>query len=196
MSGPPIHPNTVTAARLPLAPVAVVCMMHGSVAGLIGAAVLALLLELSDIADGWLARRYEVVSDFGKLFDPFSDAFCRFTLFMGLYAIGQADLWMVLAIYYRDSTVAFLRTIAATQHVVISARQSGKFKAIVQGVGTQVCFLALMLAAIYPEHAALLTPVPWWTMFVITVVTMYSLVDYLSANRHIFTAAWASDRAR
>ena len=47
-----------------------------------------------------LMRRYDVVSDFGKLFDPFSDAFCRFTLFLGLYAIGVADLWMILAIFY------------------------------------------------------------------------------------------------
>jgi CDP-diacylglycerol--glycerol-3-phosphate 3-phosphatidyltransferase len=196
MSQPPIHPNTLTAMRLPLAPLAVACMMHGSLAGLFAAAALALLLEVTDIADGWIARRYEVVSDFGKLFDPFSDAFCRFTLFMGLYAIGQADLWMVLAIYYRDSTVAFLRTIAATQRIVISARQSGKFKAVVQAIGTQVCFLALVAPALRPELQATLAPVPWWTMLLVTLVTLYSLVDYLSANRHIFAVAWASDRAR
>jgi CDP-diacylglycerol--glycerol-3-phosphate 3-phosphatidyltransferase len=163
---------------------------------LVGAACLALLLEITDIADGWIARRYEVVTDFGKLFDPFSDAFCRFTLFMGLYAIDQADLWMVLAIYYRDSSVAFLRTVAATQHIVIAARRSGKVKAIVQGVGTQVCFLSLMGAAVRPDLAPTLQPVPWWTMFFITMVTMYSLVDYLGANRHILAKSWSASSSK
>ena len=192
MSGPPIHPNLITAMRLPLAPIAVVCLSTGSVWGLVAAAVLALALEITDIADGWMARRYEVVSDFGKLFDPFSDAFCRFTLFMGLYAIDQADLWMVLAIYYRDSSVAFLRTVAATQRIVIAARRSGKLKAVVQGVGTQVCFLSLMGAALWPAHAPTLVAVPWWTMLIITLVTLYSLVDYIGANRHIFAKAWSA----
>jgi CDP-diacylglycerol--glycerol-3-phosphate 3-phosphatidyltransferase len=192
MSGPPIHPNLITAMRLPLAPVAVLCLTTETVWGLVASAILAMALEITDIADGWIARRYEVVSDFGKLFDPFSDAFCRFTLFVGLYAIGQADLWMILAIYYRDSSVAFLRTVAATQHIVIAARRSGKFKAVVQGLGTQVCFVALMGAALWPEHAATLRLVPWWTMLFITIVTLYSLVDYLGANRHIFAKAWSS----
>lgn len=196
MSGPPIHPNLITAMRLPLAPLAVYCLTLESVPGLVGAACLALLLEITDIADGWIARRYEVVTDFGKLFDPFSDAFCRFTLFMGLYAIDQADLWMVLAIYYRDSSVAFLRTVAATQHIVIAARRSGKVKAIVQGVGTQVCFLSLMGAAVRPDLAPTLQPVPWWTMFFITMVTMYSLVDYLGANRHILAKSWSASSSK
>jgi CDP-diacylglycerol--glycerol-3-phosphate 3-phosphatidyltransferase len=194
MSGPPIHPNTVTAARLPLAPLAVVFLLQGTVTGYLIAAVIALALEATDILDGWIARKYEVVSDFGKLFDPFSDAFCRFTLFMGLYAIGQADLWMILAIYYRDSSVAFLRTIAATQRIVIAARVSGKVKAIVQGVGTQICFIALVMAALYPENAEAYAQVPWWTMLIITMVTLYSQVDYFWYNRHIMQAAWSSDR--
>lgn len=187
---PPIAPNTLTAARLPLAPLAVWCMTWGTPSGYILAAVLALLLEATDIADGWIARSYSAVSDFGKLFDPFADAVCRFSLFLGLYAIDQASLWMILAIFYRDSSVAFLRSIAATRQVVISARKSGKIKAIVQGVGTQVCFLALVAAPFYPAFE----PVPWWSMLVITVVTMASLVDYMHGNRTILLDAWHDRR--
>ncbi|MCB9665482.1 MAG: CDP-alcohol phosphatidyltransferase family protein [Alphaproteobacteria bacterium] len=192
---PPIHPNVLTAARLPLAPAAVAFLvLVGGTSGVLAAAVLALVLEITDLADGWIARRYGVVSDFGKLFDPFSDAFSRFTLFMGVYAIGHASLWMVLAIYYRDSTVAFIRSIAATRHVVVAARPSGKLKAVVQGVGTQVVFLALVLHETLPEHAGLLSAVPWWTMLVITLVTLASLVDYLAGNLDILRGAWLDDR--
>ena len=190
----PIKPNTLTALRLPLAPIAVYFLTRGTTEGIIVAAVLALLLEVTDVADGWLARKYGEVSDFGKLFDPFADAFSRYTLFLGVMAIGQANVWMLLAIFYRDSTIAFLRSIAATRGVVLAARQSGKIKAVVQGIGTQVIFLSLVLARMMPD-AAWLNEVPWWTMMIITIVTLLSLVDYLYGNRSILQAAWNNESA-
>lgn len=192
-AAPPIHPNTLTAARLPLAPLAVLLLVTGTTWGVVGAALLAIALEVTDVADGWIARRYGVVSDFGKLFDPFSDAFSRFTLFLGIYAIGHADLWMVLAIYYRDSSIAFLRSIAAIRGVVIAARQSGKLKAIVQAVGTQIVFLSLVAAAVLPAWAEALQPIPWWTMCAVTVFTVGSWVDYMAGNRELLASAWAHD---
>jgi CDP-diacylglycerol--glycerol-3-phosphate 3-phosphatidyltransferase len=186
---PPIHPNTITAIRLPLAPIAVGFMWLEEPWAYGVAAVLALALELTDLADGWMARRYGVVSNFGKLFDPFSDAFCRFTLFLGLMAIGVADLWMILVIFYRDSSISFLRTVAAVRNVVLAARPSGKLKAVVQGVGTQVVFVALVLAAYRPD-VPVLTHIPWWTMLAITLVTGASFVDYFWGNRALLRDAW------
>jgi CDP-diacylglycerol--glycerol-3-phosphate 3-phosphatidyltransferase len=185
----PIHPNLVTALRLPLAPIAVGFMVVQTPWAYAVAAALALLLELTDFLDGWMARRYDVVSDFGKLFDPFSDAFCRFTLFLGLYAIGVADLWMILVIFYRDSSISFFRSVAGVRNVVLAARPSGKFKAVAQGVGTQVIFLALFVIAWFPE-LQWLAPVPWWTMLIVTVVTFVSFVDYLMGNLPLLRAAW------
>jgi CDP-diacylglycerol--glycerol-3-phosphate 3-phosphatidyltransferase len=194
MTTPPIHPNTITAARLPLAPLAVVALMSGGVSGLAVASALSLLLEITDLADGWIARRYNVVSDFGKLFDPFSDAASRFTLFLGIYGIGHADLWMILVIFYRDSFISFLRGVAASRGVVLAARSSGKIKAIVQGVGTQVCYLALLLAEVAPSTAAWSRAVPWWTMLALTLVTFLSWIDYVVGSWDILSAAWRDDR--
>ena len=189
---PPIHPHVLTAARLPLAPIAVVFLLQDTLEGLIVAAVLALLLEITDLLDGYVARAYGVVTRFGKLFDPFSDAFCRYTLFLGFLGAGVADLWMVIAIFYRDATISFLRTVAAARNVVIGARTSGKFKAIVQGVGTQIIFLSLILRKLAPE-LPWLADAPWWTMFGITLVTLASLVDYLHGNLPILRAAWNAE---
>lgn len=186
---PPISPNLITALRLPLAPVAVGFMVLETPWAWLVAAGLSLVLELTDLLDGWLARKYGVVSDFGSLFDPFSDAFCRFTLFLGMYAIGVADLWMILVIFYRDSSISFFRSVAGVRRVVLSARQSGKIKAVVQGVGTQVVFVALVLQAYVPEWTAL-APVPRWTMGILTLVTAWSFVDYFLGNLHILRAAW------
>lgn len=191
---PPIHPNTLTAMRLPLAPVAVACLVWGTTWGVLAAAVLALILEITDLADGWIARRYDVVSDFGKLFDPYADALARFTLFLGLLAIGEASLWMILVIFYRDSSIAFLRAVAANQQIVIPARTSGKIKAIVQGFGTQICFLALVVGDWVPSLADTVADVPWWTMAVITFVTACSFVDYFWGNRQLIGEAWSADR--
>ncbi len=192
MAGPPISPNTLTAARLPLAPLAVAFMVVGKPWALIVAAVIAVVLEVTDLADGWLARRYGVVTTFGKLFDPFGDAFARFTLFLGLYAIGVADLWMIMVIFYRDSSISFLRSVAAVRNVVLAARPSGKLKAVVQGAGTQIIFLALVVLQFRPD-LRWLEPVPWWTMFAITVMTGLSFIDYFYANRAILQAAWSDD---
>jgi CDP-diacylglycerol--glycerol-3-phosphate 3-phosphatidyltransferase len=192
---PPINPNIITAMRLPLAPLTVVFMVQGETWALVVAALLAILLELTDFADGYVARQYGAVTNFGKLFDPFSDAFCRFTLFLGMYAIGVADLWMVMIIFYRDASISFIRSVAAIRSVVVAARPSGKFKAIVQGTGTQVIFIALVLAAVFPESTWLIE-VPWWTMLVVTMVTAASFVDYLAGNLELLSAAWSEPGAR
>ncbi len=190
MNRPPIDPNIVTSIRLPLAPIAVAFLCTQTVWGTIIAAILAFALEMTDIADGWLARKYKIVTDFGALYDPFSDAFTRYTLFLGLYAIDVADLWMVIAIFYRDASVNFFRTISATRNVVLSARPSGKIKAVVQGVGTQVVFLALVLTKLFPAWP--IATVPWWSMLIMTVITILSFVDYFLANLPLLRDAWAN----
>ena len=132
MPTPPINPNWITTLRLPIAPVTVAFLCYGTGWSLIVAMVLALVLEITDILDGVIARKYENVTKFGKLYDPFSDAFCRYTIFLGLYQVGAAELWMVLLIFYRDSAISFFRSVAASQNSVVGARKSGKLKAISQ----------------------------------------------------------------
>lgn len=192
---PPISANLLTAARLPLAPLAVILLVTGTLWGIIGAAVLALLLELTDLLDGRIARSYGTVSNFGKLFDPFSDAFCRFTLFLGLYEIGVADLWMIVLIFYRDASISFFRSVAAVRNVVLAARPSGKLKAVVQGVGTQLVFLLLVVFELWPE-LPIPRSLPWWTMAIMTVVTFGSFVDYFHGNLPILRAAWSDEPTR
>ncbi|MEQ1566228.1 MAG: CDP-alcohol phosphatidyltransferase family protein [Myxococcota bacterium] len=189
---PPISANFLTAARLPLAPLAVAFLLTHTWWGTTVAAVLSLVLELTDILDGKIARSYGQVSSFGKLFDPFSDAFCRFTLFLGLYAMGVADLWMIVLIFYRDSSISFMRSVAAVRNVVLAARPSGKIKAVVQGVGTQVIFVLLVVYEVAPQLPIPKT-LPWWTMLALTIVTFGSFVDYFLGNLPILRAAWADE---
>ena len=188
MARAPIDPNIVTSLRLPLAPVAVAFLYTGTIWGTVIAAILALGLELSDLLDGWIARKYGAVTDFGKLYDPFSDSFTRFTLFLGLYAIDVASLWMILAIFYRDAAISFFRTVAATRDVVMAARPSGKIKAIVQGVGTQIIFVLLVVEKTVPSWP--FPTAPWWVMLILTLVTIASFFDYFRGNLPTLRDAW------
>ena len=189
MQPPPINPNWITTARLPIAPITVVFLWYGEGWSLVIAMVLALVLEITDIMDGVIARKYETVTQFGKLYDPFSDAFCRYTLFLGLYSVGAASLWMLLLIFYRDSAISFFRSVAATQSSVVGARPSGKIKAVVQAVGVQICFLFLILHKYYPTEG--FDWVPWWTMALVTFVTTLSFVDYFYGYFPILKQAWS-----
>ncbi|MFK7928687.1 MAG: CDP-alcohol phosphatidyltransferase family protein [Myxococcota bacterium] len=190
MAKAPVNPNLITLARLPLAPLAVAFLVGMPNATGVGIALaLSIILEATDALDGWVARKYDAVTDFGKLFDPFSDAFARFTLFLGLWAIGCADLWMILLIFYRDSSVGFFRSIAATNNVVMAARPTGKIKAIVQAIGVNLILLLLLLgylgvAPTWVESA------PWWIMLVVTAVTTLSFFDYLIGALPVLREAW------
>lgn len=201
----PVNPNLITLLRLPLAPAAVgALVLIPGPTGIGIALVLSMLLEATDALDGWVARRYDAVSDFGKLFDPFSDAFSRFTLFLGLWAIGIADLWMILILFYRDSSISFFRSIAATRGQVMPARKTGKIKAIVQAAGVNLILLLLLLGqlgvlpdwVIEADAAWMGLTVPWWIMVVITAVTGASFFDYLAGAWPVLSAAWANRPAK
>ena len=189
MSAPPINPNWVTTLRLPLAPLAVVCLWWDTKESVIATMIIAILLEITDVADGIIARKYKIVTNFGKLYDPFSDAFCRYTLFLGLFSMGHASLWMLLLIFYRDSSISFFRSIAASQSIVVGARRSGKIKAIVQGVGVQFAFLFIVLDKFLDEPNLL--QFPWWIMAVITVITTASFLDYFAGYLPVLRKAWS-----
>ena len=139
-------------------------------------------------------RRYNVVTPFGKLFDPFSDAFSRFILFLGFYAIGAAQLWMIIGIFMRDSSISFFRSVAAVRGVVVAARFSGKAKAVVQGVGTQLIFVCLLIEAFGPGLGTF-ADLPVWIMGVIAVATLASLVDYFFGVLPLLRAAWNEEGA-
>ncbi|HQO34750.1 MAG TPA: CDP-alcohol phosphatidyltransferase family protein, partial [bacterium] len=123
-------------------------------------------------------RRRREVSDLGKLLDPFADSISRFSIFLCLLAEEYVPVWMVALVFYRDALVSYLRVGAATYAVVMSARLSGKIKAVVQGFGT--VFITFLIAC---RELGWVTwdirQIAYWAMAVITVVTLWSAMDYL-----------------
>ena len=93
------------------------------------------LIELTDLLDGYLARRLGMASKFGAMFDPYADAVSRFLVYWGLSQAGYCAPYVVPVIAVRDITVAYLRTWLSVRGGRINARWSGKLKAAVLGGG-------------------------------------------------------------
>jgi len=151
---------------------------------------IAVASELSDLLDGYLARRLKVVSNFGKFMDPYADSIFRLTAFFCFASqiYGKwVPLWMVVILLYRDITTSIVRTFGLGKRKVISARLSGKLKALLQSA---VIITVLAIGAFWgPEAIAAsadlrraVGAMMWTTM----IVAVLSGIDYLWANRHLF----------
>ena len=88
-----------------------------------------LVSEVSDVLDGWVARKLSQTSDLGKLLDPFSDVLSRLTIFLCLLLVGIAPLWFFLIVLYREVSMTFLRLLIVQKGVVQGASKGGKLKA-------------------------------------------------------------------
>ena len=104
------------------------------------------LSEVSDFFDGYIARKFKVVTDLGKVLDPMCDSITRITLFLTFtLAPINLPLWLIFVFIYRDGIISTLRTVCALKGVALAARQSGKIKAIIQAVSIYIIIVMLML---------------------------------------------------
>ena len=149
--------------------------------------VMVLGCMLTDFLDGYLARKMGEVSTLGKYLDPFSDKISNMTIFMCFIATGYAPVWMVALIYFRESSVETLRTLAASEGLIMPARRSGKGKTALQGIG----IVAILLGAIDPIRMLVPGLNDIWGIFpvivmgVITAITIISGIDYFYSSKHI-----------
>jgi CDP-diacylglycerol--glycerol-3-phosphate 3-phosphatidyltransferase len=178
-------PNILTMSRLLLAPAFLAAFLAGTPTGNWWALALALFFEATDLADGYVARRMHQTSQLGKILDPLADSVSRFTIFLGFLVQGYASVWAIACIFWRDSIVSTVRILAASQGVIVSARLSGKLKAIAQGLAINLILAAICL------HERIGRTTDWikggakTLMWVVAVITLVSLVDYLFGIRKI-----------
>jgi len=176
-------PNAITIARIPLAIVFFLLLL---VAGTYGDADIAMrwiagalfVLAIStDWVDGYLARRYDIVSDFGKLWDPIADKLLTGAGFLGLAVLGEVGWWLVIIILIREWGITIHRFMLVHEHVVAAAWM-GKIKTVVQGVA--------LSWALLPLHV-LIGLQPWIVvtqvlMVAALILTVASGIDYVIAQ--------------
>ncbi len=138
------------------------------------AALLGGMAELTDLFDGLMARKYELTSDFGKFFDPYTDSIARLIMFFSLAHVGLVPLWLPVVMALRDVSVSYIRLFAMKANVVMASRMSGKVKAWAQAVGF---FLLLLIGFLGQFDLDVAVLVPYLSL-IILLITLWSLVDY------------------
>ncbi len=176
-------PNAITVARIPLAVVFFVLLLLGGTFGLEDvtirwvAGILFVIAISTDWVDGYLARRYDIVSDFGKLWDPIADKLLTGAGFIGLAVLGELQWWLVIVILVREWGITIHRFMVVRQHVVAAAWM-GKIKTAAQGVA--------LGWALLPLHVFIGLG-PWVVvtavlMIVVLILTVASGIDYIVAQ--------------
>ena len=170
-------PNKLTLMRVVMIPLLVLFMLvpMGFDAQKWIALGIFILASLTDLADGKIARKYNLITNFGKFMDPLADKLLVCSALICLIELHKIPAWIVLIIITREFIVSGFRLVAAYQGIVIAASMWGKVKTTVQMV-----LICLMIADI--PQLAVLTQVAMWGALALTII---SLVDYVAKNRAV-----------
>lgn len=170
-------PNKLTVFRMVLI-VPFVFVMLSDVSGAAGkwiALTLFVIASLTDLLDGKIARKYNLVTNFGKFMDPIADKLLVCAALICLVENGKIPSWVVIIIISREFIINGFRLVASDNGVVIAASYWGKFKTVFQMV-----MIILMIADIAALN--IVTQIVMWIALILTVV---SLIDYLKKNWHV-----------
>jgi len=140
--------------------------------------------ELSDALDGYFARKFDQVTDLGKILDPMADSIYRISVFL-TFTLPPVRLPMALVFIflYRDSIISTLRTVCALKGVALAARPSGKLKAVIQGTAALLITLLLIPFSLGALSEESLQVTSTWIVSIAAIYTLFSGADYLVANR-------------
>ena len=182
-------PNTLSLIRCLLVPVFVVALLFMrdiSIWGFIVPTVIYILTGLTDMLDGKIARKYNLITDFGKFIDPLADKFMVISsqiailvwmLLRGDVTLALVFVWVVLIILLRELGVTSLRlVVAGNSGIVVAASMLGKIKTVSQMAGTVVILLEPMIPFFSENHV-----LSYVVMAVMAFTTIFSGLDYLKA---------------
>jgi CDP-diacylglycerol--glycerol-3-phosphate 3-phosphatidyltransferase len=165
--------NKFTLLRLVMVPVILAVLYIGFNGSNIVALVIFITAALTDVIDGYIARRNGQVTDFGKFVDPLADKILVFSVMLWFVGQGIMPSWVVIVVIAREFMVTGLRLVAVANKRVIAAELSGKIKTVVTVTGLSFMFLPFQQWVLYV-----------W-IYAILAITIYSGVDYFVRNRDI-----------
>ena len=166
-------PNKLTIFRVILVIPFVALMLNGYD---LWAVAVFIIASLTDLLDGKIARKYNLITDFGKFMDPLADKLLVCAAMICLVEMGRLPAWMVIVIISREFMISGFRLVASDNGVVIAASYWGKFKTTFQML--MIIVLILNLGGVFDMIGLVLT----WIALILTVV---SLIDYLVKNKQV-----------
>ena len=173
-------PNKLTLFRVVMIPFFVVFMLApfgGAAAKWIALAIF-IIASLTDALDGYLARRDNLITDFGKFMDPLADKLLVCSALICLVELDKIPCWVVIIIIAREFIISGFRLIAADNGVVIAASYWGKFKTV-----SQMVMIILLIA----DLGGVFYTIGQIFIYLSMALTVISLIDYLIKNRNVIS---------
>ena len=173
-------PNKLTMGRIFAIPVFIVVFLMDY---RYAAAIIFILAAVTDMLDGHIARKHNLVTNFGKLMDPLADKLLVMSALICLVQVGDVAGWMVVVILGREFIITGMRQVAAAQGIVIAAGTTGKIKTILQMIA-----IPLLILENWPFTAlGVDVPVDVIFLWLALVMTIVSGMEYMMKNRKLFS---------
>lgn len=176
-------PNKLTVVRVLMIPFFVWFMLPSLGGEMAASKWIALAIfciaSLTDLLDGKIARKYKLVTNFGKFMDPLADKLLVGAAMICLVEMGRLQAWIVIVIISREFIISGFRLIASDNGIVIAASYWGKFKTVFQ-----MAMIIVLIAAFEGSAFALIEQILIWVSLILTIV---SLVDYIMKNKEVLT---------
>ena len=135
------------------------------------------MASATDTLDGYVARKYNMITDFGKLMDPLADKILVSSALIILIELGNISSWIVSIVIAREFIISGIRLIATEKNIIIAASPLGKLKTV-----SQMLSVILMLLSI--KAISLITDLSIWLMCILSVI---SLLDYIIKNKKVLS---------
>ena len=182
-------PNLLTIIRMALVPVFIVFFYMGQGGAhiyIVLAFAVFLIASATDAVDGHIARKHDLITNFGKLMDPLADKVLATAAFIVFVHVGVVAAWMVIVILAREFIITGLRGVAASEGVVIEAGMSGKLKTVFQLVA--ICLILFGMALDFGKMAgfgAFISVAGIVCLWIAVIFTVYSGIEYLWKGRNL-----------
>ena len=175
-------PNKLTCLRMILIIPFVIFMLAGAGEGIFKWIALAIFIiaSLTDMLDGQIARKHNLITDFGKFMDPLADKLLVCSAMICLVELGRLPAWICIIIIAREFAISGFRLIASDKGVVIAANMWGKTKTV-----SQMAMVILMIANFNIPATQILTTA---VMYIACALTLISLVTYIIDNKGVMTS--------
>ena len=168
-------PNKLSFLRIILVPVLVIVYYLNIELGLMFLAPIFVIASLTDFLDGYIARKYKLVTTFGKFIDPLADKLIVMAALLLLNDAGIVPIWITIIILTREFMVTGIRLITVGEGTVIAASKLGKLK-------TALTMIALVLLLMYP-YADIFATIGIIILYIGLAITVISLFDYYWKNK-------------
>lgn len=173
-------PNRLTVIRIILTPVFLFLFMADFIPfNNIFALIVFVVAALTDLADGKIARKRNIVTNFGKIADPIADKILSSAMLLGLMLLDMCSIWVILIVLTREFAVSAIRISAASQGLVIPANIYGKIKTVLQMVFSILVLLLFSVQGFLPFEIPFTSLIVNIMMWILAFVTLFSGIIYI-----------------